>query len=582
MGLFQWILRRVVRPDDDREAEVRKKLSIIWTPVAFGGILGATQLARYPVSVACFLLGMSTVLLFLFVFMLTTRRMPQSFLEIGMVICVVLVVIGDWGAAAGVGYVRIWPGAVLIMDVLLTLGSKHWVQFICLINTAVWLVVSTLEDSYRLGLYDIDGWSEQPIQVYEERTNCGKLPCATGLAGGMTKFIFYFACLFVDYSATRGFAEGQRREQERVGAMVVIAGRVARLLAAYKVAEAELIVAEDGGALPPDFRVAFELQLANLKSYRPYLPDSLMAHRDESSEIVPPSSPTAGRGAEGRGSTASAESALRAECPAGDTSVSGIWTGQSEPGTEAADGLADFMDHPRSPVVTHLRRLPQARKVALLARNSCGLLAAATQVDSATMGTWLASEVERFGDTVRALGGVTDLLSGDHLSASFGAVKVQGTAKVNAVHAATELAAVCRSSEGELGALATSTVVCSGRALCGDFGSTTAQRFMVIGGVSSFLVAVERAAAAWGTPTLLDSAVHADILHLWDCRLRKKALFPKLTPKPIGLWEIVEARGTGQGEEWMYELAEAKANPWNVYNEAVSRWCEVGAASARE
>eukprot|EP01062_Namystynia_karyoxenos_P020268 TRINITY_DN17684_c1_g1_i1.p1 TRINITY_DN17684_c1_g1~~TRINITY_DN17684_c1_g1_i1.p1 ORF type:complete len:170 (+),score=43.88 TRINITY_DN17684_c1_g1_i1:41-511(+) len=93
---------------------------------------------------------------------------------------------------------------------------------------------------------------------------------------------------------------------------------------------------------------------------------------------------------------------------------------------------------------------------------------------------------------------------------------------------------------------------------------------------------MERCAAAWGTPVLVDSAVHSDIEHTWSCRLRQCARFSKAAgPRPIGLWEVVCERTAGGGpEEWMYELERAQPNPWQLYNEVVHCWVKSGAVGA--
>eukprot|EP01062_Namystynia_karyoxenos_P006635 TRINITY_DN12328_c0_g1_i2.p2 TRINITY_DN12328_c0_g1~~TRINITY_DN12328_c0_g1_i2.p2 ORF type:complete len:177 (+),score=29.28 TRINITY_DN12328_c0_g1_i2:1416-1946(+) len=97
---------------------------------------------------------------------------------------------------------------------------------------------------------------------------------------------------------------------------------------------------------------------------------------------------------------------------------------------------------------------------------------------------------------------------------------------------------------------------------------------MVIGAANSFVVAAERAAAAWRFDVLVDAEVYAEVEPLWSCRLRKVVRFAKLGSRPVALWEVLDERiRSGANDEWMYELASALRNPWDAYNEAVAQWC---------
>eukprot|EP01062_Namystynia_karyoxenos_P062639 TRINITY_DN5551_c2_g1_i1.p1 TRINITY_DN5551_c2_g1~~TRINITY_DN5551_c2_g1_i1.p1 ORF type:complete len:998 (+),score=141.82 TRINITY_DN5551_c2_g1_i1:90-3083(+) len=238
---------------------------------------------------------------------------------------------------------------------------------------------------------------------------------------------------------------------------------------------------------------------------------------------------------------------------------------------------------------------PTQRSVTLLARNCTGFLSHPQLGDTTAFTAVMADEVERFTSIVQAQGGVADMLAGDHYTASFGALRVQGTQKRNAVVAAVQLSASPTERRETFGwtrpqssrslnslfpggrlpaPLKVTTAVCGGRVLCGDFGSAGVQRYMLIGGVSSFLPVVERAAAAWGTNVLIDTVVHVDAEQHWHCRLRKHLYFPKLSPQNIGIWEVVNPRlFSPHASEWMYELENAESNPWRRYNEAVSLWC---------
>eukprot|EP01062_Namystynia_karyoxenos_P013915 TRINITY_DN149_c1_g1_i2.p1 TRINITY_DN149_c1_g1~~TRINITY_DN149_c1_g1_i2.p1 ORF type:complete len:787 (+),score=172.53 TRINITY_DN149_c1_g1_i2:99-2459(+) len=615
------------------------------------------------------------------------------------------VILSDWGNATAVGGMRTWPLTVAIMDIYLAVGAPRAAQQLVLSATAAWVVISSVHEVYSLGLYGLEGWTDYDMEDREKRCRCAEPPCPTGRVPEIfTRFFTILLVLYTDYWATRHFAEGQRKEQAKVAVMVETAERVAGLLAQFDLAAAEDALKgaiSAGRPLPPRLACSYRTLLRNLASYRPYLPDSCFYENDEEcdswegSHLGASRRPTDPEAAprEGPVESAALGAVLEVACKTPSPPL-----GQSRAPSAAMSPCREFTTatsfsgmRRQVTATTVMRRLssaaslgeerqnsgesalpstssgesvpgrvptapghaPRARRVTLLFRNSCGLLAAAARTDAANLSAWLAAEVERFCSAVRLQGGMTLLISADHLSASFGALKTQGTHCSAAVCVAWVLAAARPAAprvspepatrEGEasspphrsgsvpvlstalssprlrraagstgvvgsphakvvasprlkpagsprlraeapcppIGVLHSTAAVGCGRALCGDFGSAAAQRFMVIGGVGAFVVAAERAAAAWGVGVLVDAAVHSDVEPFWSCRLRKRVCFPKLSSKRIALWQVVEDRmGDQSGDEWMYELESARPNPWRGYNAAVETWCTQGAEQA--
>eukprot|EP01062_Namystynia_karyoxenos_P084188 TRINITY_DN9850_c0_g1_i2.p1 TRINITY_DN9850_c0_g1~~TRINITY_DN9850_c0_g1_i2.p1 ORF type:complete len:548 (+),score=103.57 TRINITY_DN9850_c0_g1_i2:462-2105(+) len=460
-----------------------------------------------------------------------------------------------------------WSWVVLIMDMFLALNVPWVYQRVTLSLTAVYILVVYAESGYRLGLFDIEGFIEEG-GLAAENCECTDPPCGIG----MNVFV-YVPCvliiLFGDFFCTRNFASGLRSEQAKVLAAVEVADQVAASLAGFDLATAEVALDNAGSALPPRLAQSFSHLLRNLASYRPYLPQSCF-EQDGGADSSP------------RGSAASSQ-CLAAE-QLSFASRGGISADHRPPGgsfnTQPRRSIASSValsatdrssrtgsEHEAPAREARTAHAPQHRRVTLLHWNSSGLLAALRETGE--MNSWLSEAVERFSAAVRAQGGVAELLSGDHHSASFGALKAQGTQRTSATGAAVAL------SGRDPAGLCHTAAVCHGRALCGDFGSAAAQRFMVIGGVSAFVVAEERAAAAWRVGVLIDAAVHADAEMLWSCRLRKRVSFPKFSQSLIGLWEVLGERLGERGpDEWMYELENAQPNPWRAYNDAVGRWCD--------
>eukprot|EP01062_Namystynia_karyoxenos_P060260 TRINITY_DN5179_c1_g2_i1.p1 TRINITY_DN5179_c1_g2~~TRINITY_DN5179_c1_g2_i1.p1 ORF type:complete len:657 (+),score=157.70 TRINITY_DN5179_c1_g2_i1:71-2041(+) len=477
------------------------------------------------------------------------------------------VILQDWFNASG-GSMRVWPIVILIMDLYLAVAVPKRFQMWAIHMTGLWLTVDVIERETRLGVYEVPGMTQ--TSRYEELCDCVSPPCGlkdfAGLPAGVAAALLM---LYADYFATRAFAEGLQSEKSLALASVRVADRVSEGLASFDLEVARLALAEAGDALPSGLRDSFEHLLANLASYLPYLPQSCLERdpvvqdpgvdmlgqsRDGSrrvlstprSSVQPAAEPSA---ATPLSSSASSSGSRRGSCPSRPSVVR--------------------VASPSPPAVTRAHQ-PQYRRASALARNSCDFLRFAAQADWREVSSAVAAAVEHFIIVVSLQGGVTDLLSGDHLSATFGAVKVQGTHRLSATSAAAALSEPLPA----YGAGRVTVAVCTGRALCGDFGSDTAQRFMVIGGLSAFLPVLERAAAAWGLGTLIDSGVQEDAQLHWDCRLRSMVLFPKLCTTLFGLWEVVGAKAAAEcAAEWMYELQTALPNPWEPYNKAFALWC---------
>eukprot|EP01062_Namystynia_karyoxenos_P030112 TRINITY_DN2251_c2_g2_i1.p1 TRINITY_DN2251_c2_g2~~TRINITY_DN2251_c2_g2_i1.p1 ORF type:complete len:713 (+),score=181.08 TRINITY_DN2251_c2_g2_i1:72-2141(+) len=608
MPFCQALLRLTWHPEDTAADRHRKE---IFVPIAMTALpLISFAWAMYFTSYFLQAYWFGCVLLFItfsvaVVVPFATRRLSIDFVGVVFVVWAIGMVLTDVTNAASAAPFRTWPVAIIIMDVYLALNIPRVYQYTVLTVISVWIVAYNTEDGYRLGLYDIPTFTEDGGTA-RERCTCADPPCASGLAVILVAPLVLFV-IYCDFFATRSFAEGVRTEQRKVWASVEVAERVAAGLVDFDLEEAASALDEADVELPPRLAESFRVLIKNLASYRPYLPHSVFEESGADLE------PDAGRAEQLRmpastkemqlsnssglsctpglgqktGSAFSHSRMMRSSLPSAasdpdDATVPGSPAARSRALSDSLSGPASACGSPRS--TSWALHVPQSRRVALLSSNCVGFLAAIAQVDQGKVSLWIASEVEHFAVVIKAQGGVADLLSGDHLSASFGAVRTQGTHRASAAMAAVLLSVPPPAVEChpiELQMMRRTTVACCGRALCGDHGSASSQRFMVLGGVSAFLPAAERCAAAWGTPALIDSAVQADTEHLWSCRLRKLVSFPKLSREsPIGLWEVVSerlsVRPSRAGAEWMYELAEAPPNPWEPYNEALQRWAARG------
>eukprot|EP01062_Namystynia_karyoxenos_P058454 TRINITY_DN4999_c1_g2_i1.p1 TRINITY_DN4999_c1_g2~~TRINITY_DN4999_c1_g2_i1.p1 ORF type:complete len:743 (+),score=143.18 TRINITY_DN4999_c1_g2_i1:74-2230(+) len=622
MGLLRWLVRRVELPGDSA-IERRAKEILVPVLLVVGVFCGLSSLAVWGQRMTYYYTGllMSLIDLGLLAWVQFTQRLPISVVEMFLLLSTLSTVLGEWGMRAAMSF-PLWPFVVLVMDIALAIGIRLRIQFYALSITVIGLIILAMEDTFRLGLYDIDGWTQADETLLRERISCSDPPCSFRLASSIVGFCVGLIVLFVDYHATRGFAEGMQMQTGRLIASVNLAEQIADSLARFDLESAQRSLDDHNKALPEVLSRSFSRLLGNLASYRPYLPQSCLAtddgdgmeHSNESAnsgasrvstfrqptwdsakaDAVRKSVLAPNRGRQERKLTLQpARAAAR---------LSSSWRSGSRRSSAASDasprrGSRD--SHTTAPSSPSLFTVPAElspaarrqsahrgmnavtqRRLTLLHCNRRGLLAAIASDRFVDISSYIGSDVAQFAGAVAEQNGIVDMLSADHLSASFGALRPLATHRLAAArcaHAVSTLEAnICiRGSPSSEGQLKRTTAVSSGKALCGDFGSALLQRFMVVGPVSAQLPPMERLAAAWGLAVLVDDLVREDSESAWDYRLRLVLTFPKRgQPAPFGLWELAGQKlREGGADEWMYELEAAQPNPWLRYNEVLRTWC---------
>eukprot|EP01062_Namystynia_karyoxenos_P039454 TRINITY_DN2866_c5_g1_i1.p1 TRINITY_DN2866_c5_g1~~TRINITY_DN2866_c5_g1_i1.p1 ORF type:complete len:682 (+),score=166.21 TRINITY_DN2866_c5_g1_i1:79-2124(+) len=620
MGVHLGCFRRWLRWDTDDLAERTRKAVCI--PMYSGALVLAlvaiAQSAQQDGLLTTFTYGAALVAVAsacLLTNLVITRSIPLLIVEVTTPAVTAGILFIDWFNAAVPGKARTWSLTVLVMDALLVVGGRRSVQGICLHGIAVWLVVSAAEDSYRLGLYDIEHWSQPPEALLRDHLSCTDPPCAVGWLTALGNLLQYVAVLYLDFIATRTFAEGMRTETERVRAMVCTAELVADCLARFDLQAAEEVLERDAGGITADLTVSFRHLLGNLASYKPYLPqscfedtgcaDSSTRPSPQGTPQEPPSRPDGG--------AADAAGSLDFQLQRDDTLLDRAETARTSGvladvrSVSSASAISPRA-HGRAPLTgARIGHAPRQRRVAILLTNRVGMLGALAQSTPASLAHWLLSEVAQFCEAVQHQKGVVDALSADHMRAFFGALGAQqSSTRSSAARCAATITGMCRERQEQqpterlelaeslisepldepgdcFRRLPRTSAICGGQAMCGDFGSSDAQRFMVVGAVAAFAAVVERAAAAWGISVLLDTDICDEVKTSWNCRLRKMVRFAKhRQSNPTGLWEVVAEkpdRRSSQGE-WMYQLAVLAADPWEQYNGAVQLWCRGDYAGA--
>ena len=166
-----------------------------------------------------------------------------------------------------VGSSEQWTIAILLMDCLLVTEGRGKLSWCCFCFVTVWLVIRTVEDAFRFGMYDeIPQWDNTTAAKEE------------GVSWGCTALILRLGVFTLDYILTRRFALGLERQKERLRLSIFVAEEVAHALVRFDLEHAQrLVVMNESMAL----KVPFQRLLQNLRMYRPYLPASVFAKGDE-------------------------------------------------------------------------------------------------------------------------------------------------------------------------------------------------------------------------------------------------------------------------------------------------------------
>ena len=172
-------------------------------------------------------------------------------------------------------------------------------------------------------------------------------------------------------------------------------------------------------------------------------------------------------------------------------------------------------------VQVDLRARVRGKRVTLVGVNRVGFTAAFGSACDEEKKVWMEGDIPKWCESVAAFSGVVDVVCGDRRFASFNAVsKCDGHAprgiSVVQGHNAREdkgkfeilRTFVRQRSLREFGSLRATGVVVTGQVICGDFGSDSFLRFMVLGKTACSLYALERTASAWQVSCLADSEAY--------------------------------------------------------------------------
>eukprot|EP00756_Hemistasia_phaeocysticola_P032332 Hpha_TRINITY_DN16402_c1_g1::TRINITY_DN16402_c1_g1_i1::g.160946::m.160946 len=449
---------------------------------------------------------------------------------------------------------RTWNFIVLMLDAALVYHRPRFPPFAITI-TLSYIAVDATEQAVRIGWYDLPNYSTPPA------CDCADPPCAAGVQSSGLYYMWTAMILVGDFILTRGFAHSLETQLRRVRASVEVAGSIAGALVRYNVDEAEDVI-DAGAELPEEMKKSFRQLVVNLRSYRPFLPHSVLVPREEGTlpELILPNP----EGAEG--SMKRHDLSMSTEPPAVDPDPNADSVGDA-PQMKGPIGSPHFLPRKGSRLsglgssqspsdassvdqreVSLLRLKLMARKAraSLACSNMTGYLAYHTDLSGAAHQEWMTHDVEGWCSAVSAAKGVVDLIGGDRRWASFNARSICGG------HASAAVSVLSGRNTGRC----TGCVV-TGQAVCGDFGGPSMLRFMSLGGVPCSLYPLERVAALWNVGVLGDCEAYHAACFSWNGILMGAVFYNKRSKGPVRLYKMTCRRGgeKGTSEEWMYTLA---------------------------
>eukprot|EP01063_Lacrimia_lanifica_P013869 TRINITY_DN2045_c0_g1_i9.p1 TRINITY_DN2045_c0_g1~~TRINITY_DN2045_c0_g1_i9.p1 ORF type:complete len:360 (+),score=102.94 TRINITY_DN2045_c0_g1_i9:3-1082(+) len=299
-------------------------------------------------------------------------------------------------------------------------------------------------------------------------------------------------------------------------------------------------------------QAAMRLMLANLKEYKSYMPQHLVADVCSDDDTEP-----------------STNASSVASCASSVVSMSrSLGSGSGSQGDKSSERR---VPQRQSIITSNIFALQlSTRKVSIAALNIVGFTGLARSKDDkevlgihGSLALWLTNEVS-------ALRGIVDTFSGDRFFVTFNASKMLMSHRPAAGRLGCTFPSECK----EMG-LTASAGLASGEAKVGNMGCATMRKFSFVSSLVPFVYALERHAADMGLTTLVDPLVQQECQR--DILFRRAGLLKlrKFKDTPVPVFEALKMIEGGESDEWMYELEAAeKQNPykeWDALMEAVMR-----------
>jgi len=531
-----------MRETDSADEANRKRLA---TPVMlFLAVFGAALTIEEGLSRASpnFVIASAIIMVASLQFILCARvgvstRIPLQAALVAMTIAIILF---DSVDAAEIRP-RSWSFAVLVLDAYLVFNCPGHVSILALLLS--YIALDRVEAGARFGLYDLVASPDIPLVC-----DCSNPPCAEGAIASVLNWVAVATILLGDFHLTRGFATSLRHQLRRVSAATEVAAEIAAALARYDVDGAEGAILA-GNDLPEELASSYTKLLFNLKAYKAYLPhsclvpDSISSTQAPSNDSFVSDSPASGIRVVAFG-TPSVDRVVRFPDGSDGTPTTMSFTSKKASSDRTDSIRSDSPAVPERPSSAP-KAHPRRTRVSLAAGNRLGYLSDISDLSAASNAEWIAADVDCWCAAVIQARGIVDLMSGDRRYASFNARNMCDA------HANAAVEVLFSRGHGDW-----SGCVVTGPAVCGDFGSTSVLRFMVLGGLASSLYPFERLAARWRIKGLIDEKVQSSACFTWEEELLGAVFIQKRGNAALMIYSITGRKGLhGAPDEWMYELA---------------------------
>ena len=215
---------------------------------------------------------------------------------------VLLVAMGDLVALTRMRF-RAWPFFVLGIDISYLLRLPDVAPYALLVFVLVYGAAAELELVLRA-----TAWGHPGSATVEQRRDlfcgCSEPPCGLGVVSATSEYGTLVAILVMQWCLHRSSQKALAARQLEVESSIVMAEEIAGHLSEFDLDSAEALLGDCAACLPRRMDMALSCLLANLRCYRPYLPDTLFdrlhgegaaerhsgarMHRQRSSIVRPP------------------------------------------------------------------------------------------------------------------------------------------------------------------------------------------------------------------------------------------------------------------------------------------------------
>ena len=517
---------------DDSPLQIKRKK--VFTLISVTGLIATMFSLPYAFTSGVYSAVFSAVLnliihIYSLVYLCVLKyQATDGYIQVTCLFFCISVTMGDFTSSLIPG-TPIWPLFVLITDVLLLAETPPKTSASAVICCCTWLTVRSAERVFRFGLFDLPWGLQDQATRRDSLCGCENLPCSIPFAEGVSSLATEMLVFVFDFLCTRGFALSVLEEKRRILASIDTANHIAKSLSRFDLEMASELL--DEAVIPDELKLSFELILANLKSYRPYLPQSCFPEAE----------------------------------PEVDSSQLSASFGISEP----ADTVSSRESRPNN-----LRKPFSEISVSLLVANVRNSLVVLQHSQKSFMD--LISDLVSTSFTIICQNrGTLDLFLGDRIFANFGATRVHSGHALSCVEAAKGIA---KSSEGILipyqveggNLLSIDIGMGSGRLHCGDLGSDTMIRYSFIGKLAHLVSVVERAACKMNITMLCEGGLYRQVKESIEICVHLQTILHLDTIHL--LYEVIAGIHEEEAfpEEWMYQLESRGVGKWDAFNKVAS------------